>query len=541
MRAPRSLLVVAAALLLACGTATRVEIGDGGRPEDAPEALDATDASECPIATGTRVLAGGSARLRARAGAACDGTRALVVALPSDASSLRGWAELVTTDDVVLVEIVPSPSDASPWRAPDGTPSAADRALVVDVVDTLTSAHAIDPARVFVWADGAATALATGWLAPASELSLAGVALTDLDPATPHALAGSLVPRLFLSTGARAPGIDAQLALRAAADAAGIDTVVRARDQGTGSPAWLAREAWPWLDRGLRVENGPRSTTWTPVRFPWDATLFALTAMPDGTLRAASLEGEVFGTNDSGKWDRLATLDRGALVDAIDGPPDALVVAATRGLVVASAGGFSEEDGPGGAVRALARDGETLFAITSSGLFERASASAPWVVIATPRADLDALAISPVTHTLLAVGAGAGYVRRTVDGAIEARASGSDALRFDAVAASADGALWIVGAGGAVLRSEDDGRTFVALVGSADDPIEEDLTTAGTGPDGAFVAGGAHGLVVTSHDGTTLTSHRIGWLGPIGAAVWLNSGEIFVTSDHGVVLVAEGL
>lgn len=532
-----STLALAIASLIGCGRSGTTDAGGG-----APDAASAADAATpCPleVPTGELGLDGGTARWLAPPGAHCDGTRALVVALATDESARAGWDELVSREGIVLVVLAPGTADTSPWREAGGLPSTADRARAEQAVHVLADARAIDPARVFVWADGAATALAVPWLASSAALAPAGLALTDLDPSIAPDLAPTTLARLFLSTGARAPGIDAQIALRAAADTAGLDTVVRARDDGAGSPAWLAAEAWAWLDRGLRVENGPRSTTWAPIRFPWDATLFALTPMPDGTLRAASLEGDVFGTNDSGKWDRLARLGEGALVDAIVGPGDALVIASTRGLAGPAGGGITREPGPG-AVRALARDGSTLVAITETGLAER-GASGVWSAIATPRADLDALAISPVTHTLLAAGAGARYVRRDAGGSIETRESGSDARRFDAVVAGDEGTFWMVGAGGIVLRSTDDGLTFTRLVAPADDPLVEDLYVAGAGPGGALVAGGAHGLVVTSHDGQTLRAARTGWLGPIGGVTWLNSGEIFVTSEHGVVLVAEGL
>ena len=428
-------------------------------------------------------------------------------------------------------------------------PSHADREHVEAIVAALARTMPIDPTRIHVIGSGSGARVAAEWLHRGS-LVPRGIGLVDYEVSAEEAALplrdfGAQRPRVWVSTGARDVGIDAQGVLLDALGAGGFDASslrVRARDSSAATAAWLYPELWAWLDRAAWPEDGPAAAPWVRVMFPSPSSLLSIDAMPDGTFVAGAADGRVFGTNASGKWGLLAELGEGPLVSVVaaSGAP---LIASTRGLARSTDGiAFTRDaalpSGEVGAIVGLADAGAAIYGVSSVGLVVSRDRGATWTIV-TSSARLDAVAVSPTTHTVLAVGPGA-YVR--VDAAGPAVIP--IAARLDDVAAAPDGVWWMVGGEGTVLRSIDDGLTFDRVVDPAGDPAGrrlDDLYCVSIGPDGAMIAGGAHGSVWVSHDGATLARWPTAGQGYIGAVRWIGPGRALILGELGLVAVGEGL
>lgn len=507
-------------------------VGLSGCPGPAPTVDAGPDAAlgRCP-APGVHAdttLAGVTVELHVPSAHRCEVPSALVV-------------ELTGALDDGETSTVDALSESEPFVLARVPGASLDRALLEALVIALEDVVAIDPARIDVVGSGEGARVASALLHEGT-LTPRGIGLVEYDAPADEAAAairdfGAQRPRVWLSTGARGLGIDAQRVLLAAFDTAGwtVDDVrVRERDTGPATPAWLFPELFDWLVRAEWPESGPPATPWVRQRFDWpDATLLALDAMPDATFVSGALDGRVFGTNASGKWSLLGAPDAGALIDVLasSGAP---LGCGTRALVRSTDGVDFVADASSEGIVALVDRGDHVFGVTASQLRLTDDRGAHWASVASLER-IEALAASPVTHTIVVVGQSGSYLR--YEGAA------SSTLTIDArlhdVAAGADGSFWVVGAHGAVLRSIDDARTFSRVL----DPegAGGDLYAVSVGSDGAMIAGGASGAVVVSHDGATLARWPTGREGLVGEVRWLAPGSALILGEPGLVAIADGL
>lgn len=417
-----------------------------------------------------------------------------------------------------------------------------DASSVADVEAVIAALPvSIDAAAVYVIGSGAGAGLAARVLREGT-LVPHGIGLVDYvasGEATPLRTLDPR-PRVWLSTGERSLGIDDQNALRDALALAGHDVFtvrVRERDTGAATPAWLYPELWAWLERAQWPENGPAAQPWVRAMFPApDASLLCVDARPDGTLVAGSADGRVFGTNESGKWSLLATLGEGALVGVVAGA-GGVSMASTRGLVRSADGlSFTRDPSPTAVpLVALADDAGALYGVLADGTIAISrDGDRTWSTLGQlDRAE--AVAVSPVTHTVIAVGQGGAYARLAPE--LTTHAVGA---RLHDVAAGPDGSWWIVGDAGTVLRSTDDGLTFDPVV-DPDARALDDLYAVAIGDDGAMIAGGARGTVLVSHDGATLTLWATGGEGQLAAVRWVAPGRAMILGQQGYVALGDGL
>jgi hypothetical protein len=498
------------------------------RDASAPDA----GADECtsPGLYDEQVLAGVTFSLRVPAGHRCDAPSALVV-------------ELVGAYDDAETQALDALAEAQSFVL--ARPLTEDPTAIEALVAELGARVPIDPARVDLIGsgDGArvmGTFLRRGTLVPR------GVGLVDYvaslsENAMPIRDFGASRPRVWLSSGARSGANDAQRGLFDALGASGFDADhvrVRERDTGPCTPGWLYPELLDWLDRAAWPENGPPALPWVLARFDWpDAVILSLDAMPNGTFVAGALDGRVFGTNASDKWGLLAALGQGPLLDVV-ATMNAPLLASTRGMVRSDDGLAFSRDLGSDALVGLADRGDVVFGVTADELRVSDDRGLSWTPLVR-NGRLEALACSPVTRTVIAVGQNGHYVRWLDDALMSATVEAIDARLHD-VAAGGDGSFWAVGDDGAVLRSTDDGLSF-ARVRDPEGVPHGDLYAVAVDADGAMIAGGAEGTVLVSHDGATLVSWPTARQGLIGDVRWIGPGRGLIVGEPGFVASADGL
>lgn len=560
-------LLLIASLAAACTTAH--ESADAGA-DTAPADAAPLDGSECPWSS-CRCPAAGDSTLTLDVGSTVREVRVHVPLRHDCAAPMPVWIELrgadAITDDGAsaaldalserdaFVVLRPTPLDAPDvWLTADGSIAPSELSFVEAILAALPALVPVDPARTVVAGRGTGAALAARMLG-ATPLPPSGVSLMAYDGPVPalRAFDGAR-PRVWASTGYRAPGAVMQGQLVRGLEAAGFDGYalhLREADVGEATYGWLYEESWAWLDASTWPENGPPQLPWRAERFPMlRSPLLAVAPVFDGTLRAVAADGRVYGTNASAKWGLLAELGGAPLVDVTEvrSPGHTEVVAASLGPLARSADGLSyTRDAAlpsiGPVIALAARADGALLGLTPSGtLGASPDAGRSWTTLPSEPAMRGgaAVAVSPTTSTAIAVGRPAAIRRLASDGSSAMIAVTTPSDWLTSVAVGADGTWWIVGDAGTVLRSTDDGLTFTA----AHDPTGSsvgDLYTATVGDDGALLAAGAHGTVVVCRDGATLVSWRTGGEGFVGAVRWVEPSTALLLGENGLVLTGAGL
>jgi hypothetical protein len=555
-------LLVLSVLALACTEAHVAPALDAGidAPDDAATAC-AWSTCACPSAGDVTLslAVDGAPRevaLHVPARHACSAPSAVWIELGADdAPSDPGALDALSERDAFVV-LRPTPrASARPWLSAGGSVDSGELRFVEAILSALPQLLPVDPARTVVAGRGTGAALAARMLGP-TPISPSGVSLMAYEGPVPmlRTFTGAR-PRVWASTGYRAPGAIAQGELVRALEAAGFDGYalhLREADTGAASYGWLYEEAWAWVDASTWPENGPPQLPWRAERFPVQgSSLLAVTPIADGTLRAVAADARVYGTNASAKWGLLAELGGAPLLDVIEVPSGEVVVA-SLGPLARSADGLVftrdatlPEIGPviGLAVRA---DGALLGLTADGTLGTSPDAGRSWSALPSEPALRGgaAVAVSRTTGTALAVGRPAAIRRLAADGSSAMISVTTPSDWLSAVAAGADGTWWIVGDRGTVLRSTDDGLTFAA----AHDPTGSsvgDLYTATVGESGALLAAGAHGTVVVCRDGAsptpTLAQWRTGGETYVGAVRWVDPTTALLLGENSLVVLGAGL
>jgi photosystem II stability/assembly factor-like uncharacterized protein len=124
-----------------------------------------------------------------------------------------------------------------------------------------------------------------------------------------------------------------------------------------------------------------------------------------------------------------------------------------------------------------------------------------WTSVATAPGQRELRSVTHLGSTWVATGGGGTILTATGAARFTPRASGSKAELWSSALSSAAARIVVVGAGGAILVSDDQGRTWRP----ARDPSKQTLFSVTYGPRG-FVAVGVDGAIVRSPDGLTWTT-----------------------------------
>jgi photosystem II stability/assembly factor-like uncharacterized protein len=361
--------------------------------------------------------------------------------------------------------------------------------------------------------------------------------------------------RFYLTTGFRdymLPDHQILVALLDWAAVAEAARLVRATDNGHDLYAWMYDELWPFLDRGERPPTGSLRPGWTPETVATSASLLALTPLPGGDLlatgehaslvRRAGADGtwsEVPVGGSAGVSDQPLTavcLTDGGLGVAVGGGQ--LVLSRDHGATWAHGGTVPDLSGTGGFSFAYLNGIDCTGPVVGGGYWSGASSAdaVQWTDVDFDvggyRAQVAAVRGSP-RGTWLAVGYYA-YLARSTDG-----------VHFDSIDVPADvewlldsapvGASgWVVvGDGGVILRSTDDGLSFHLVHEAAG----ADLYAVRFRDAQVGLAVGLRGRAFLTRDGgATWTDAASGIDRFLGDVAWLADGTAVVVGEAGTAL-----
>lgn len=189
-----------------------------------------------------------------------------------------------------------------------------------------------------------------------------------------------------------------------------------------------------------------------------------------------------------------------------------------------------------GAITSLAFGSGLALAVGHrSAVLRSADGGKQWAAVALPAQEsvslLDALVLSP-SHAL-AIGAFGAYWQSRDAGLTWSASQPIQGDRhYNAIAASTQGQLVIVGEGGLILRSADAGQSWVESAS----PVKASLFAVVATRDGHFIACGLGGTVLHSLDGgvhwtVTSTPDHHSWLG----ASLLDDGSVLLAGNGGAL------
>jgi len=403
------------------------------------------------------------------------------------------------------------------------------------LVAALAQTYAIDPARTYASGFSSGSNMVAQFLAdPHSPFhGLAPIAGGNWSGVVVPSLGDG--PRIYMSTGYRdylwpyARGLATSLA------AAGLPADrLELRHTGGGHDlyAWHFAELWEFLDGGAHHGGGAIAAPWTAVTLPSPADVNAL-ADDAGTLVAAGAHGRTW-RHGAGGW--ALDLDRGdADYTALCFASHALVggqsIAAGRGTGGWNASttlpDFGNQIGTGWANAASCRGDGSIVVVGYWSAALSHDGGATWTKFDTPtmypgvEAQMAGVATSPSGATV-ATGY-YDYVARAPSGsaATTPTAHPVAAEWWNAIAAGGSGRLWIVGDGGAILASSDDGQTWSAQTsGTTENLYAVHFADALHG-----AAAGRRGTVVVTQDGGAHWTAR-----PLGTDVYVGAVHVDATS-----------
>jgi poly(3-hydroxybutyrate) depolymerase len=408
-----------------------------------------------------------------------------------------------------------------------------------NLVTTLSTRYAIDPARVYASGFSSGSNMTTRFLAdPSSPFhGLAAIAGGDwsLDAPLPAPPAGT---RVYLATGYRdylwPPARHTADAL-ALAGMPASDLLFHRGGGGHDLYAWHWDELWAWLDRGEAPATGVLSPSWTPEDLPDPADVLALARNGD-QLVAAGASGHIW-SSSAGLW--TLELDQG------DTDYAALAFGGGGGGVV-------------GGEFALARRLDTGWS-SEHGLPDFGGMlGVGWVATATSTA-AGRFIVAGNWSAAVSTDLGLSWSGFGVDGSwggpaqVNGSATGPDgtvvlvgyydyvgiaapnaasavavdhpvtAEWWNAAAAGTDGSFWVVGDGGAIMATTDHGLTWQGQ----DSGTDADLYAVSMTPDGLGAAVGKDGVVITTRDGGQTWTHQ-----NLGKNIFLGAVLVEGTTMH---------
>jgi predicted esterase len=406
-----------------------------------------------------------------------------------------------------------------------------------NLVASLEARYAIDPARVYASGFSSGSNMAAQFLLdPRSPFTgIAPIAGGFWSESSLPSLANG--PRVYMSTGYRDYLWPTASALITQLGQAGLPAdrlAVRHTGGGHDLYPWHFTELWQFLDGKQAFAPGAIAAPWTASVLPSPADVSALALDASGTLVAAGGHGRTWRNGASG-W--ALDLDRG------DGDYTALCFGSAGHAFVGGdyAGALASGTGWGARVAvpdygmlgmgwinaASCRDDGSVV-VAGYWSVAVASGTGTWSQLHAPTgfgvdAQLAGAATSPGGATVVA-----GYydfVGRAPAGATTATAIDHpvSAEWWNGVAALPGGRFWIVGDGGAILASSDDGVTWAAQTsGTTENLYAVHFADALHG-----AAVGRRGTVVVTADGGATWTPR-----PLGEDVYVGAVLVDATTIH---------
>jgi poly(3-hydroxybutyrate) depolymerase/photosystem II stability/assembly factor-like uncharacterized protein len=431
----------------------------------------------------------------------------------------------------------------------DANPGDLDRnvAFTDHLVASLATTYAIDPARVYASGFSSGSNMAAQFLSdPNSPFhGIAPIAGGDWNHSVQPDLAHG--PRVYMSTGYRDylwPFARRQIAAMQTSGLPNDRLEVRHTGGGHDLYPWHFDELWDFLDGGIRHGGGTLATPWQQAAVPSPADINALAA-DAGTLVAAGVHGRTWRLGSTG-W--TLDLDRGdadytALCfgpngRALVGGQDAAIVrtGATwghTGTIPDYGGMFSS----GWVNAASCRDDGSIVAVGYWSAAASSDGGTTWSHFDTPtiyagvEAQMAGIATTSGGSTI--TGGYYDYVARAAAGAVTTVPIDHPLAPqwWNGVAAGPGGRFWVVGDGGSIVASTDDGRTWIAQASAA----TENLYAVHFADAQRGAAVGRRGTVVVTLDGGAHWTARPLGIDVYVGAVYVDAATVWIAGEDGLV------
>lgn len=422
------------------------------------------------------------------------------------------------------------------------------------LVAELRRTYLIDESRLYASGFSSGSNMASQFLGPARGLfrglaPIAGGLWSD--PGIDAFEEGEEAPRIYLATGYRDylhASVRDLLVTLADVGVSDDDILVRESDAGHDLHAWHFEELWAFLDEGARPAVGELAAPWIAEDLPLRGSVLTLTSRFDGSVVATGAGSQVWLRDAEGDWQPPVIVDGAPILSGAcaDGSGSIFVVGEqsfTRGsadLALSLPEAVPEPFGPvfgSSYLNGIGCNGDSPIAAGGYWTGVRSDdQGSQWLGL-----EMDAggyFAQASAVHvtemgTILAVGY-YDYIGRGAPGAaaLSRRDSPSGTGWFNDVA-SAMGRAWIVGDGGTILYSGDDGVEWSQQASGT----EEDLYAVAFSPDGDLGAAvGRRGSVVLTRDGgQTWEDASIGMDVFLGAATFVDETVLLVAGEGGLV------
>lgn len=436
-------------------------------------------------------------------------------------------------------------------------------AFVETLLTSLQSRYVLDAERTYAMGFSSGTNMASQFLGMNNPgFHGVGVVCGGLwdNPGLPTWGAGVDAPRIYVVDGYKDYFYSNLTRLMTALEAKSYPKdhlFYRQTDTGHEQYGWHYAELWNWLDKGTKPAAGSVASPWVrDTTFPGTATLLKAVVNAAGDVLVTGDRGEFYRRDHAtNAWSKTATIGTSALpAPHFTGM---CVLPSGRGLAVGDDGAVAQTD-DGGKSWALApsipeydqqsfgysyatdlacQGTETIFAVGDWVGALSKDGGKTWQANPMPYADTAypgtsaAVAFSD-TGTGVA-GGWSGYQSRSQGGAFTMFTLASAPSWWNGVAAAPGGKFWMVGDGGTIAHSSDNGVTWTeqSVLGG------EDLYAVAFGDANVGVAVGVHGYaLVTKNGGKTWTPTPTGLDAMLADVVFVTPTQALVVGGAGTML-----
>lgn len=414
------------------------------------------------------------------------------------------------------------------------------------LVEDLRSRYDIDPLRIYATGFSSGSNMTSQFLATDARGLFSGLApiaggiWADVN-AEPFD-AGE-APRFYLATGFRDYLHASKYVLEEKLAELGVPAekvFVPGYDTGHDLYAWHYEELWAFLDTGTRPAAGSVTAPWQEEVLPDGVEIVEATRLPDGRIAATGSRGDVLVRSVAGVWSKLTALSLAA-----PGPITGICADATGAIRAVGEQAFYASDaaltfGAGTTVPEFFGQffGEAYLngvgcdasgAVVAAGYWSGAKsvdAGATWGGFEADNLGFPGQ-LSAMHVTSQGTAIGVGYYDYIGRGAVTGTAlayvdHGATSEWWNGIGSSGND-VWVVGDGGHIVHSTDDGASFLEESSGS----SADLYAVAAADALMAVAVGREGTVVYTRDGgATWKSLSTGTSGYLGAVVFEDANTI---------------